>query len=72
VCPKITGFGVVVALLLCVVLRLWWGWDIESKSDERTFVAAGADVLESIRRANVVDQAQLCFGPDVHAEYSFV
>jgi glycerol-1-phosphate dehydrogenase [NAD(P)+] len=41
-------------------------------ADERTFAAAGGNVRESFRRANAVYESPLLFGPDVHAEYSFV
>jgi glycerol-1-phosphate dehydrogenase [NAD(P)+] len=41
-------------------------------ADERTFAAAGAHVLESFRRASAVYEAPFLFGPDVHAEHSFV
>ena len=41
-------------------------------ADDRTFAAAGADVRESFRRANIVQDAPFLFGPDVYAEHSFV
>jgi glycerol-1-phosphate dehydrogenase [NAD(P)+] len=41
-------------------------------TDERTFAAAGGDVRESFRRANAVHESPFLFGPEVHAEDSFV
>ena len=41
-------------------------------ADERTFAAAGGDVLESFRRADAACEEPFLFGPDVHAEHSFV
>jgi glycerol-1-phosphate dehydrogenase [NAD(P)+] len=41
-------------------------------ADERTFTAVGKDVQESFRRANAVAEPPFLFGPDVHAERSFV
>jgi glycerol-1-phosphate dehydrogenase [NAD(P)+] len=41
-------------------------------ADERTFAAAGTDVRESFRRADVACEETFLFGPDVSAEHSFV
>jgi glycerol-1-phosphate dehydrogenase [NAD(P)+] len=41
-------------------------------ADDRTFAAAGVDVLESFRRAGVACDEPFLFGPEVHAEHSFV
>ncbi len=41
-------------------------------ADDRTFAAAGRDVLERLRRAGVVCGEPFLFGSDVHAEHGFV
>ncbi len=41
-------------------------------ADARTFEAAGADVLESFRRAGYACRKPFLFGPEVYAEHGFV